>query len=40
LRDKMVPRLYELRDNGTICDLKIAEECILAPNCLRYIDNN
>ncbi|MGA1874824.1 MAG: DUF4921 family protein [bacterium] len=36
LRDQMVPRLYELRDKKIIDGFKIAEECPLQPNCLRY----
>ncbi len=36
LRDKMVPRLYHLRDTGVINSFRIAEECRLAPNPLQY----
>ncbi len=36
LRDKMVPRLYELRDKRVIKGFKIAEECLLKPNSLEY----
>ncbi len=36
LRDKMVPRLYELRNEGTISGLRIASECSLQPNMLEY----
>lgn len=36
LRDKLVPRLYHLRDSGEINGLSIAEECRLAPNPLLY----
>jgi len=36
LRDSLVPRLYELRHNGVIKDLKIAEECPCEPNSLKY----
>lgn len=36
LRDQMVPRLYELRDKKIIDGFKIAEECPLKPNSLRY----
>ena len=36
LRDLMVPRLYELRDKKVIDGFKIAEECILKPNPLKY----
>jgi galactose-1-phosphate uridylyltransferase len=37
LRDKIVPRLYELRQRGKISSMQIAEECVLRPNPLRYI---
>lgn len=36
LRDKIVPRLYELRNAGKIAPFKVAEECQLTPNCLKY----
>ena len=36
LRDKIVPRLYELRQEGKIAKFLIAEECTLKPNCLKY----
>ena len=36
LRDIMVPRLYELRDKKIIDGFKIAEECPVRPNSLRY----
>ncbi|MCD6406121.1 MAG: DUF4921 family protein [Planctomycetes bacterium] len=36
LRDMFVPRLYELRDQGAISGLKIAEECPCQPNSLKY----
>lgn len=37
LRDRMVPRLYALRDAGTISSaIRLAEECYLAPNPLKY----
>ena len=36
LRDRIVPRLYELRHAGRIGPMRIAEECILRPNPLRY----
>jgi galactose-1-phosphate uridylyltransferase len=36
LRDKLVPRMYHLRDSGVITNLSIAEECHLAPNPLLY----
>lgn len=35
-RDKLVPRLYELRNNGEIATLSLAEECKLHPNSLKY----
>jgi len=36
LRDRMVPRLYELRDQGKVVNLRIALECRLQKDCLRY----
>lgn len=36
LRDRMVPKLYALRDRGTIGSIRIAEECHLEPNPLKY----
>lgn len=36
LRDSLVPRLYDLRHNHAIFDLKIAEECPCEPNSLKY----
>ena len=36
LRDKLVPRMYHLRDSGAVTNLSIAEECRLAPNPLLY----
>jgi galactose-1-phosphate uridylyltransferase len=36
LRDRMVPRLYEMRDNKHIAAIRIAEECYLQPNPLKY----
>jgi len=36
LRDKMVPRLYRLRDEGKIGWIRIAEECRVDPNPLKY----
>jgi galactose-1-phosphate uridylyltransferase len=36
LRDKMVPRLYKLRDENKIVDLRVAEECRTNPNPLKY----
>ncbi len=40
LRDRMVPKLYALRDAGTISNVRIAEECHLAPNPLKYYLRN
>jgi galactose-1-phosphate uridylyltransferase len=39
LRDKLVPRLYELRDMGKIERIVLAEECKLQPNPLKYYLN-
>jgi galactose-1-phosphate uridylyltransferase len=36
VRDRMVPRLYKLRDEGRIDRLRIAEECRVDPNPLKY----
>jgi galactose-1-phosphate uridylyltransferase len=36
LRDRMVPQLYRLRDEGKISWLRIAEECRVDPNPLKY----
>lgn len=36
LRDKLVPRLYQLRDHNRIARLSLAEECKLYPNTLKY----
>ncbi len=36
LRDRMVPKLYELRNEGKISPIRIAEECRLEPNQLKY----
>jgi galactose-1-phosphate uridylyltransferase len=36
LRDKMVPRLYKLRDENHIDRVRIAEECRVDPNPLKY----
>jgi galactose-1-phosphate uridylyltransferase len=37
LRDRVVPRLYNLRDEGKIANtIRIAEECRIYPNPLRY----
>jgi hypothetical protein len=36
LRDKVVPRLFELKNQGRIAPMKIAFECDCIPNCLKY----
>ncbi|MBI2427183.1 MAG: DUF4921 family protein [Ignavibacteriales bacterium] len=36
MRDKIVPRLYELRNEHKIAHFSIAEECKLHPNPLKY----
>jgi galactose-1-phosphate uridylyltransferase len=36
LRDRMVPRMYRLRDEGRLSWLRIAEECHVDPNPLKY----
>lgn len=36
MRDRMVPRLYALRDAGAVAGIRIAEECHLEPNPLKY----
>lgn len=36
LRDRMVPRLYKLRDENKIDHIRIAEECRVDPNPLKY----
>ena len=36
LRDRMVPRLYELRENRKVVNLRIALECRLQKGCLHY----
>jgi len=36
LRDKMVPRLYKLRDDNKIDRIRVAEECRVDPNPLKY----
>lgn len=36
MRDKLVPRLYELRDQRKIASMSLAEECKLQPNSLKY----
>jgi galactose-1-phosphate uridylyltransferase len=40
LRDKVVPKLYKLRDEGKIAkDIRIAEECRIVHNPLKYYKN-
>jgi galactose-1-phosphate uridylyltransferase len=36
VRDKMVPRLYKLRDEKKIDYIRVAEECRVDPNPLKY----
>lgn len=36
LRDRVVPRLFQLKGEGRIAPMKIAFECACVPNCLRY----
>jgi galactose-1-phosphate uridylyltransferase len=36
LRDRMVPRLYQLRAEGKIRNVRIAEECSIEPNALGF----
>ncbi len=36
LRDRVVPKLYQLRDAGKIDRIRIAEECRVDPNPLKY----
>lgn len=36
LRDRLVPQLYELRNSGVIQNIRIAEECHISPNPLKY----
>jgi galactose-1-phosphate uridylyltransferase len=36
LRDRVVPRLFQLKNEGKIAQMKIAFECACTPNCLRY----
>ena len=36
LRDKIVPKLYQLRNEGKISSMSLAEECAVAPNPLKY----
>ncbi len=36
VRDNIVPRLYSLREEGIIRNIKIAEECVITHNPLKY----
>lgn len=36
MRDRVVPRLFQLRHDGRIGAMKIAVECDCIPNCLKY----
>lgn len=36
LRDQLVPRLFQLRDEGKISNMRIGQECRLSPNPLMY----
>ena len=37
IRDRVVPRLFELRDAGVIAsDLRVAMDCECRPNSLKY----
>jgi len=36
LRDKIVPRMYQLRDEGKVTGYRVAEECRIVPNPLKY----
>jgi galactose-1-phosphate uridylyltransferase len=36
LRDKIVPRLFEIRGQGRVRNITVAEECRLTPNPLKY----
>ena len=36
LRDKIVPKLYQLRNEGKIATMSLAEECAITPNPLKY----
>ncbi len=39
LRDMIVPRLFEVRDQGLIAGICIAQECEVKPNSLKYYLN-
>lgn len=36
LRDRVVPRLFQLKNQGKIAPINIAFECDCVPNCLKY----
>jgi galactose-1-phosphate uridylyltransferase len=36
LRDKVLPRLFELREAGRIAGMRLGPECRCVPNCLKY----
>jgi len=36
LRDKIVPQLYKMRDAGAVNNFRVAEECRIVPNPLKY----
>lgn len=36
MRDRVVPELFRLKNEGRIAPMKIAFECDCVPNCLRY----
>ncbi len=36
LRDRIVPRLYQLRYEGKVASMSLAEECHMTPNPLKY----
>jgi len=36
LRDKVVPRFFQLKNEGRIAPMRIAFECECVPNCLKY----
>ncbi|HVZ41417.1 MAG TPA: DUF4921 family protein [Candidatus Kapabacteria bacterium] len=40
MRDRIVPRLYALRDAGIIAPIRIAEECRIEPNPLKYVTSS
>jgi len=36
LRDRVVPRLFQIKNEGRIAPMRIAFECECVPNCLKY----